>query len=70
MSDVIRPEYPAKPSNPPQSKGNVGTVGVGAESPLIQPEYPAKPANPPTPQGAEANVVGGGAEKPVVRGGE
>ena len=66
MSDNVRSDYPAKPSNPQASQGAVGNV-VGSEKPVIRPEHPAKPTNPPAPQGAVANVVGGGAEKPVVR---
>jgi|GEM_PF-5445505 len=67
MSDVVRSDYPAKPSNPPASMGAVGNVGGGPDPAVVRPEHPAKPMNPQASMGAVDNV-GGGTEKPVVRG--
>ena len=49
------------------SQGSVPNVG-GPDKPVIRPQHPPKPMNPPASQGAPSNV-GGGTEKPVVRGG-
>ena len=68
MENLIRPTWPAKPSNPPSSMGAPSNVGGGTEKPLIRPQYPALPSNPGAGMGTPA-TVGGGRDLPVVRGG-
>ena len=67
MSDLIRPQWPAKPSNPASSMGAPSNVGGGPDPALIRPQHPALPSNPAGSMGAAPNI--GGPDKPVVRGG-
>ena len=64
--DIIRPDYPALPANPPASKGAVANVGADAGS-QINPEWPATPMSPGASQGPVPNV--GADSGDVVRGG-
>jgi len=56
MAENIRPTYPAKPSNPTQSKGAPATVGQGPDPAVIRPDQFTKPGNPTASQGAVPNV--------------